>query len=107
MGVTPVRLRIEPIAEGNTANDRAEVEEARCHRRYSKNILGVEHPHRECGKRHQQNEREHDPREQNGELRLFWGESWREDSDHLWRENYAERNQAAHEYNREGYDLAR
>src|SRR5439155_10490324 len=107
MRVTPVRLRIEPVAEGNSANDRTKVEEARRHRRYSEHVLGVEHSHCERGKRHEQNEREHDAREQNGELRLVRGESRRENGDHLRRENYAEHNNGAHEYNGERGDLAR
>ncbi len=69
--VPPVGLRLEPTAERDAADDRAEIEKARGHRRHAKNVLRVEHPHHQRGQRDQQDERIHDPREQDRERRLF------------------------------------
>src|SRR5204862_7792077 len=54
MRMAPVGLGLEPVAEGDAADDRAEVEEARSHGRHAENIPPVQHSHYERGQRHEQ-----------------------------------------------------
>ena len=71
-------MRIEQPAKADAADDRAEIEKARSHRRHAENILRVQHSHDERGERDEENERKHDPREQDRELRLVRREPGRE-----------------------------
>ena len=64
MRMPPVRLRIEPVAKRHAADDRADIEEARSHRRNSEDVLRVQHSHDERGERNEKDERKHDPRQQ-------------------------------------------
>ena len=82
----PVRLRIEPIAKRHAADDRADIEKARSHRRHAENIFRVQHSHDERGERDEEDEREHDPREQDREGGFLGGKTGRENSDHGGRE---------------------
>ena len=47
-------VRIEPVAEYDTGHDRAEIEEARGHRRHAEHVARVQHSHDERGERHHQ-----------------------------------------------------
>ena len=64
MRMPPVRLRIKPVAQRHAADDRADIEEARSHRRNTKDVFRVQHSHDERGERNEEDERKHDPREQ-------------------------------------------
>ena len=100
-------LRVEPVAKRHATDDRADIEEARSHRRNAENIFRVQHSHDERGERDEEDEREHDPREQDREGGLFRRETGRENSDDERREKNPEKRQRAHENDGQGRDLAR
>ena len=56
-------MRIDPVTENHSADDGADVEEARRHGRHAEDVFGIEHSHHERGERNQENERKHDPGE--------------------------------------------
>ena len=64
-------VRIEPVTERDAADDRADIEKARSHRRHAEDIFRVQHSHDQRRERDEQDEREHDPREQNRQRSLF------------------------------------
>ena len=49
-------VRIEPPPHRHAADDGAEIEEARGHRRHAEHVARVQHPHHQRGERHQQDE---------------------------------------------------
>ena len=71
-------MRIEQPAKSDAADDRAEIEKTRSHRGHAENILRIQHSHHERGERDEENERKHDPREQDRELRFVRSEPGRE-----------------------------
>src|SRR5438552_1176321 len=107
MRVPPIRLRIEPVTKRDAADDRAEIKKARRHRWHPKNMFRVEHSHYQRGQRHQKDEREHDAREQNSELRFLDGKTGRENIDENRSEDDAEQRDRAHKNERESGDLTR
>ena len=98
-------MRIEPPGKGHAADDRAEIKETRRHRGHAEEILRVQHSHDQRGQRDKQDEREHDAREQNGQVGLFRIESRRENPDELRREQHTEHCDRAHENNGERRDF--
>jgi hypothetical protein len=64
-------MRVEPIPHAYAADDRAEIEEARGHRRHAEDVPGVEHAHDERRQGDHQDEGKHDPRQMRGQPRLF------------------------------------
>src|SRR5437879_4098475 len=107
MRVPPIRLRIEPVTKRNAADDRAEIKKARRHRWHPKNMFRVEHSHYQRGQRHQKDEREHDAREQNSELRFLDGKTGRENVDENRSEDDAKQRDRDHKNERESGELTR
>ena len=68
-------MRIEPVAQRHATNDRADIEKARSQRRNSEDMFRVQHSHDERGKRDEEDERKHDPRQQDREGGFFRGEA--------------------------------
>ena len=81
-------VRVDPEAESHPADDRPQIEEARCHRRHPKDALGIEHPHDQCRDRNQKNERKHDAGQLGGQGRLFGVEPRRQCRHELGRKNH-------------------
>ena len=107
MRMTPIGLWIEPVTKRYPADDGAEIEKTRSHRRDAEDVSRVQHSHDQRSQRHEQNERKHDPREQHGELRFFNRETGRKNIDQDRCENYAEQRNRAHENEGEGCHFAR
>ena len=106
MRMPPIRLRLEPVAERDAADDRAEIEKARSHRGHAENVFRVQHSHDERGERDEQDERKHDPRELNRERGLLGRKSGRENLNEHRRADDPEHRERAHENNGERGDLA-
>ena len=105
---TRAEMRIEPPAERDAADDRAEIEKARGHRRRAENMLRVEHSHHERRERHEQDERPHDPREQNRQRGFFRRPAPpRHHIDQLRREDDPEQRDRAHENGGQRCDFVR
>src|SRR6266550_3851573 len=81
MRMTPIGLWIEPVTKRFPADDGAEIEKTRGHRRDAEDVSRVQHSHDQRSQRHEQNERKHDPREQHGELRFFKRKTGRKNID--------------------------
>src|SRR3982074_2615754 len=75
MRMTPIGLRIDPIAKRNAPDDRPEVEKTRSHRRHAENMLGIKHNNLANWRSGWENEGPHDSREQNRDGGFFRGEA--------------------------------
>ena len=100
------KVRIHQPGAKNPANNRAKIEEARCHGRHPENVLGVEQSHHQRSQRYQENEWPHDAGQQYGELGFFLGKTaTQKTADQLWREDDAKHRQCAHKNKSQRADL--
>ena len=106
MGMAPVWLGLEPIAERDPADNRAKIKKARCHRGHSEDMLRIQHSHRQRGEGYKQNEWKHNAREQNGESRFLIRKTGCKNFDQHGRKENSEQGNRAHEYERQGGDFA-
>src|SRR5436190_8625471 len=62
---TRTEMRIEPVTDCHPGNDRAEIEIARCHGRWTEDMFGIQYSHHQRRERYHQHEWPHDPGQQN------------------------------------------
>ncbi len=98
---------IEPPPQTDADHDRAKVEEARCHRRHAEHVARIQHSHRECRERHQQDEGIHHAGQRDGELSLLSRETRRQQSDQLGGEYDSQEGERAEENDRQRPGLVR